>query len=85
MIVSPDNVTEWVHLPGAVWETEHPLVLGPDGDEVPHGGLGAPLGHGPKELSSLGEADGVISALKLWVLSQHLADLPHLELMLFLS
>ena len=84
MIVSPDNVTEWVHLPGAIWEAEHPLVLGPDGDEVPHGRLRAPLSHGPEELSALGEPDGVVSALELRVLGQHLADLPHLELMLFL-
>ena len=28
--------------------------------------------------SHLGEADGVVAALKLWVLSQHLTHLPHL-------
>ena len=84
MIVSPNDVTEWVHLSGAVWEAEHALVLGPDSDEVPHGGLGASLSHGPQELAALGETDGIVSALELWVLGQHLADLPHLELMVFL-
>ena len=82
--VSPDDVTERIHLPGTVWEAKHALVLRPEGDEVPHGGLGAPLGHGPQELAALGESDGVISALELWILSQHLTDLPHLEVILFL-
>ena len=77
--VTPDDVTEWIHLPGAVWEAKHALVLGPEGDEVPHGGLGAPLGHGPQELAALGEPDGIVSALELRILSQHLADLPHLR------
>ena len=82
--VTPDDVTEWIHLPGAVWEAKHALVLRPEGDEVPHGGLGAPLGHGPQELAALGEPYGIVSALELRVLSQHLADLPHLEVTLFL-
>ena len=93
-----DNVTEEIHLPRAVGEAEDPLVLGTEGDEVPHLGLRAPLGHRPQELaalggvfshlksaamlscscSHLGEADGVVAALKLWVISQHLTHLAHL-------
>ena len=50
---SPDDVTEGVHLPGTVGEAEDPLVLRPEGDQVPHLGLGAPLGHRTQELAAL--------------------------------
>merc|ERR1719209_1582094 len=75
----PDDVTEEVHLTGALREPKDPLVLRAKRDQVLHGWTWAPLGNSPKELPSLGKPDGVVASGQLSVLSDHLAHLPDLS------
>ena len=63
----PDNITEEVHFSWTVGKAEDSLVLSSKSDEVLHGRLRTPLSHCSEELSTLGEANGIVTLLQLRV------------------
>jgi len=75
----PDNVTEEEHLPRTEREAKNSLMLSSYSNQVLHGWTGTPLSYSSQKLTTLGEANSIITVLQFWIICHHLADLSDLS------